>query len=201
MADEREPFARPLYLIDGGRVAQVVVEYTGSRPETRHYRGRASRRQYVFNAGRHRQNYVQLEDTDHFLRMGDFRVLEESKIDPEEDRLKAIIKRELAEALASPSALPDQRQDEPARPASSRGGAPPIPLPEQQRLWHMRHHTLAPWSMDDLAREFLKAHSANPRAAIGARLRRFKESHPELLSDDVCPFCAEGYDPTPPDSR
>ena len=81
-----EPRAQQPRLIDGGRVAQVIVEYTGLRQGRVLYRGPVSGRDYGFDASPlGRQLYVLLEDAEHFRRLIDFRVLEESKIDPMED--------------------------------------------------------------------------------------------------------------------
>lgn len=195
MPDECEPFDAPPAPIDGGRVAQVIVVYAGLRQGRVLYRGRVSGREYFFGADRsHGQQYVLLEDSDHFRRVADLRVLEDSKIDPREDRLKSI-ERELAEAQARLSMLADQEHDESVRTARNRGGRPPTPLQELQRLWHLRRHTLPPWSIPKLAAEFLHEDNATPRATISTRLSRFKKKHPELLSEEACPFCADGCGP------
>jgi transcriptional regulator with XRE-family HTH domain len=81
-----EPPAQTPRLIDGGHVAQVIVEYTGLRQGKVLYRGPVSGRHYGFDASPlGRQLYVLLEDADHFRRLSEFRVLEESKIEPRED--------------------------------------------------------------------------------------------------------------------
>jgi hypothetical protein len=83
----------PPRLIDGGRVAQAIVEYTGNRLGTVTYRGRSGR-EYRFDASPwHKRNYVLAEDLERFRLRPDFRVIEESLIDPEAEKIKAIEKR------------------------------------------------------------------------------------------------------------
>lgn len=80
-----DPPAQPPRLIDGGRVAQVIVEYTGVRQGRVLYHGPASGHDYGFDASPlGRRGYVLFEDAEHFRRLTDFRVLEESKIDPQD---------------------------------------------------------------------------------------------------------------------
>lgn len=76
--------------IDNGQVDQTVVEYTGGRLGAVTYRG-PSGRPYRFDAGpSNKSHYVLDEDLEYFRRLVDFRVLEETRIDPEADKLKGI---------------------------------------------------------------------------------------------------------------
>ncbi|GAG45926.1 unnamed protein product, partial [marine sediment metagenome] len=69
--------------IDGGRVAQAMVEYTGNRMGVVTYRGRSGR-EYHFDASPwDKRKYVLKEDLELFQNRPDFRVLEEGWIDPE----------------------------------------------------------------------------------------------------------------------
>ncbi len=203
---ERDPqLPRP---IDDGRVVQAIVEYTGRRTGAVTYRG-PSGREYRFAAGpSDRMKYVLEEDLEHFRRLVDFQVLEETLIDPEADRIRGI-ESDLAALRADAESrearmtetegvLRDHEERQRRRPARKPGGRPRVPLPELQRLWHLRYHSLPPWSIEALATEFLGDNYATPHATISTRLSRFKKAHPELTVEDRCPWCAENYDPEPP---
>jgi hypothetical protein len=185
--------------IDNGQVDQTVVEYTGPRLGAVTYRG-PSGREYRFSAfPSDSKQYVLSEDLERFRGRPDFRVLEETRIDPEAKKLKAIetavgdrLVREVTHLLR-PDGI-GERKRAPRR----RGGRPPVPIKEQERLWHLRHHSLPRWSIEALATEFLGDNYATPRATISTRLARFKKAHPELTSEDDCPWCAKGYAPNPP---
>jgi hypothetical protein len=205
---ERDPqLPRP---IDDGRVAQAIVEYTGRRTGAVTYRG-PSGRQYRFAAGpSDRMNYVLEEDLERFRRLVDFRVLEETLIDPEADRIRRLESdlaalhadaesREARLAETVGGVLRDHEERQRRRPPRKRGGRPPVPLRELQRLWHLRHHSLPLWSIEALAAEFLTPNYETPHATISTRLSRFNKDHPELTVEDRCPWCAEGYDPQAPD--
>jgi hypothetical protein len=43
--------------------------------------------------------------------------------------------------------------------------------------------------MERLAERFLDEHYIDGPRAMSKRLGRFKREHPELLSEDTCPFC------------
>ena len=74
--------------IDGGRVAQSVVEYIGPKMGAVTYRP-PSGWSYSFSAlASGRVQYVQAQDIDFFRLRPDFRVLDEGRIDPEAERLK-----------------------------------------------------------------------------------------------------------------
>jgi hypothetical protein len=204
---EKDPqLPRP---IDDGRVAQAVVEYTGRRTGGVTYRG-PSGRQYRFSAlPLGSKHYVLSEDLERFRHLVDFQVLEETLIDPEADRIRRLESdlaalradaesREARLAETVGGVLRDHEERQRRRPTRKPGGRPRVPLPELQRLWHLRHHSLPPWSIEALATEFLKDNYATPHATISTRLSRFKKDHLELTVEDRCPWCAEGYDPDPP---
>ena len=194
--EDEAPAPRP---IDNGQVAQTVVEYTGSRLGTVAYRG-LSGRSYPFDASRwNKRQYVLDKDLERFRGRLDFRVLDETRIDPEAEKLRAIeaavgdrLVREVTRLLR-PDGI-----DERKRTPRQRGGRPPVPLGELQRLWHLRHHCLPRWSIEALATKFLTEEYATPHATISTRLARFKKSHPELTSEDNCPWCTKCYAPNPP---
>ncbi len=192
--------------IDDGRVAQAIVAYTGNRMGAFTIRG-SSGREYRFSAlPSGSRQYVLSEDLERLRLLVDFQVLEETFIDPEADRI-----RKLESDLAGLRADAESREarleetvggvlrdhDELQRRRRTRkpGGRPRIPLSELRQLWHLRHHSLPPWSIEALAIKFLGDHYATPRTTISTRLSRFKKDHPELLAEDDCPWCVRGRDP------
>jgi hypothetical protein len=87
-------------LIDDGRVAQAIVEYTGRRTGAATYRG-PSGQEYRFDAGpADRLKYVLEGDLEHFRLLRDFRVLEETAIDPEAERIRLLQRSILDSAIA-----------------------------------------------------------------------------------------------------
>ena len=190
---ENEP--TPPRPIDDGRVDQTVVEYTGGLRGAMTYRG-PSGRQYRFDAlPSGRRKYVLEEDLEYFRCLVHFRVLKETRIDPERQRRKKFESRVITKVaeLLNEYGPPRKRRGH-----GKRGGRPPIALEELQRLWHLRHHCLPPWSIEALATEFLGDDYATPHATISTRLSRLKKSHPDLIREDDCPWCAKGYAPDPP---
>jgi hypothetical protein len=125
--EDEAPLSRP---IDNGQVDQTVVEYAGNRLGAATYRG-PSGRQYRFDAGPwDRRHYVLAEDLGYFRHLVDFRVLEETRIDPQEQRLRALIaeavERQKAEIAVGPGmASEPDREPEATRRASKRGGRRP----------------------------------------------------------------------------
>jgi hypothetical protein len=125
--EDEAPAPRP---IDNGQVAQTVVEYTGSRLGTVAYRG-LSGRSYPFDASRwNKRQYVLDKDLERFGGRLDFRVLDEMRIDPEEEKLRALVAEVLDQRgamTATTEAVPADRDvvPEPPRPAQRRGGRPP----------------------------------------------------------------------------
>ncbi len=102
MTDEMKP--RP---IDGGNVKQVIIEYIGPNTGTRTYRG-PSRREYRFaNTETKRFNWVLFDDVDRFRRFPDFRVIDESLIDPEKERREREVREAVREAFAEAQAEAD----------------------------------------------------------------------------------------------
>lgn len=193
--ENEAPLPRP---IDNGQVDQTVVEYIGGRLGAVTYRG-PSGREYRFSAlPSGRKHYVLSEDLEYFRRLVDFRVLDERRIDLEAEKLNAM-KADIGDRLVKEVTrlLRPGGTEKRKRAPQRRGGRPPVPLQELQRLWHLRHHCLPPWSVEALATEFLPDDYATPRATISTRLARFKKSHPELTSEDDCPWCAKGYAPNP----
>lgn len=120
-----------------GRVAQVIVEYTGAKLGSFTIRGPATGHEYRFDASRwHRLNYVLIEDLDRFEGRHDFQILPATLKDPEteerERREKEIAdlrqqlavqpERVAAEVLAALKRHPPTR----SRRASGKvGGRPP----------------------------------------------------------------------------
>jgi hypothetical protein len=121
--ENEAPLPRP---IDNGQVDQTVVEYTGPRLGAATYRGRSGR-EYRFDASpRDKRKYVLAEDLDRFRLRPDFRVLEETRIDPEAEKLKAMetavgdrMVKEVTRLLAPKGTA--KRKDAQRR----RGGRPP----------------------------------------------------------------------------
>ena len=114
--------------IDNGQVAQAIVEYTGRRLGTVGYRG-LSGRSYPFDASRwNKRQYVLDKDLECFRGRLDFRVLDETRIDPEEEKLRALVAEVLDQRgamTATTEAVPADRDVVPTRPAQRRGGRPP----------------------------------------------------------------------------
>jgi len=192
--ENEAPLPRP---IDNGQVDQTVVEYTGGRLGAVTYRG-PSGRPYRFDAGpSNKRHYVLDEDLEYFRRLVDFRVLEETRIDPERQRRKKFESRVITKVaeLLNEYGPPRKRRGH-----GKRGGRPPVPLEELQRLWHLRHHCDPPWTIGDLATQFLDDSYFDPKSAVSARLFRFKKKRPELTGTEYCSLCAEGYHPDPPSS-
>jgi len=121
---ENEP--TPPRPIDDGRVDQTVVEYTGGRRGAMTYRG-PSGRQYRFDAlPSGRRKYVLREDLEYFAPRPEFRILAETRIDPEAEKLKAMeaavgdrMVKEVVRLLAPKGTA--KRKDAQRR----RGGRPP----------------------------------------------------------------------------
>jgi hypothetical protein len=86
--ENETPLPRP---IDNGQADQTVVEYTGDRLGAMTYQG-PSGRPYRFDARpRDKRKYVLAEDLDYFRRLVDFRVLDKTRIDPEAEKLRALV--------------------------------------------------------------------------------------------------------------
>ena len=121
---ENEP--TPPRPIDDGRVDQTVVEYTGGRRGAMTYRG-PSGRQYRFDAlPSGRRKYVLREDLEYFAPRPEFRILAETRNDPEAEKLKAMeaavgdhMVKEVTRLLAPKGTA--KRKDAQRR----RGGRPP----------------------------------------------------------------------------
>lgn len=120
---ERDPhLPRP---IDDGRVAQAIVEYTGRRTGAVTYRG-PSGRTYRFGAEpSHRRHYVLDEDLERFQRHVEFRVLPDTRIDPEAGRREALKVEITREVLGKVTNLLSREDAEKRRPSGTRGGRPP----------------------------------------------------------------------------
>src|SRR3990170_1066163 len=83
--------------IDGGTKAQAIVEYTGSQMGAVTYRG-SSGRQYCFSASpSDKRKYVVREDLERFRHRPDFRVHEETFIDPEVERINRLVAKALGQ--------------------------------------------------------------------------------------------------------
>ena len=198
--------------IDGGRVAQAIVEYIGNRLGTVTYRGRSSGREYHFDASPSgKRKYVRDEDLELFQLHRDFRVPEEGRIDREADE-REVRDREIAELRAQveknrsredgvvievAKLLDDYEKQKEHRPARRRGGRPPVPLSELQRLWHLRHHCYPSSSIKELAARIIESDNYDPEGTVSARLYRFKKRYPQLTRPDRCSLCLEGCYPPP----
>jgi len=195
--DGEEESGTPPTPIDGGRVAQAIVEYTGTRRGAVTYRP-PSGREYRFDASpRNSRRYVLDEDIDYFGRSPHFRVLEDGRIDPEAERWQRL-EAELADVRTQ---LEEQHEDEKERRSSQRrrpGGRPEVPIPEVERLWHLRHHCDPSWSIKELAARFIESDYFDPEGAVSARLYRFKKRYPHLTRPDRCSLCLEGCYPSSP---
>ena len=176
--------------IDGGRVAQAIVEYTGVRLGAMTYRG-PSGREYRFSAtpSEHKQ-YVLSVDLEHFGCQADFRVLEEGRIDPEAERLRSLEEGATGRAIAEVERrLEEAKARQPQRAPRKSGGRPPVPLSELQEINHRRRHQDPPESLESLAKRFLPDDYYDPKGAISQRLQRFKKRDPELVGPQHCPYC------------
>jgi hypothetical protein len=115
--------------IDDGQVDQTVVEYTGPRLGAETYRG-PSGREYRFSAlPSDRRRYVLAQDLEYFRRLVDFRVLNETRIDTEAEKLRALVTYVLEQrgALVSTGAPVISDRDEAperSRLPRRRGGRP-----------------------------------------------------------------------------
>ena len=99
--NQKQPLPAP---IDEGRVVQVIVEYTGEKLGAFTMRGPSSGREYRFDASPwHRRNYVLVDDLGRFQGRLDFRILQNTLIDPEvaererRERELADLRKQLAE--------------------------------------------------------------------------------------------------------
>jgi hypothetical protein len=194
--EEGCPAPRP---IDGGRVPQAIVEYTGSRRGSVTYRP-ASGREYAFDASpRNNRRYVLAEDIEYFRRLPHFRVLEDGRINPEAERWQRL-EAELADVRTQ---LEEQHEHEKERRSSQRrrpGGRPEVPIAQVETLWHLRHHCDPSWSIKELASRFIESDYFDPEGTVSARLYRFKKRYPQLTRPDRCSLCLEGCYPSPPSS-
>lgn len=173
--------------IAGGSVAQSLVEYIGRKTSAILVRGPVSGSEHRFDNKWHRYQWVQDEDLGRFHSLRDFRVHTDHYIDPLEQRLDAMVQRRLQELGLSDTSPAENLPDEGKQ---NRGGRPPVPLDTLRYMWHLRHHALPPWSVADLAREFLPENGyATPERTVSTRLSRFKQQHPELILEDNCPVC------------
>ena len=179
------PWPTPL---EDGQIPQVIVEYTGSRGGNTIRRG-ASGRQYQFGANRWcRRQYVRMDDVATFESKRDLRVLWGTEMDPAKEQLERLVDKAVEDRIAE--LLPPRR---PRRP----GGRPPVPIEENQGIWHLRNHCLPRWSTDQLAAEFLGDEYAAPQATIRTRLYRFKKDYPDLIVEERCAWCDRNYCPSP----
>ncbi len=111
--------------IDGGQVAQSVVEYIGPRMGGLTYRPPSGWSYSFSGLPSGRVQYVRAQDLDFFRLRPDFRVLDEGRIDPEAERLKRM-EGDIFDRLA---ARIGERSDEytttdPSRSPRRRGGRP-----------------------------------------------------------------------------
>ena len=166
--------------IEGGRVAQVVVEYIATLEGAMTFRP-PSGREYRFGANRwHRKQYVRRDDAAFFESKRDFRVLEGTEVDPAKVQLERLVDKRVEDRIA---------ELHPARRARRPGGRPPVPIEENQRIWHLRNHCLPRWSIGQLAAKFLGDEYAAPHATIRTRLYRFKKDYPDLIVEERCAWC------------
>lgn len=180
--------------IEDGRVPQVIVRYTGERLGAVSYTGEASGQSYPFAAGEPDQ-YVHDGDVAKFRRFPEFVVLEHTRIDPAAAQLEERFRRYLESvgirvepaSPATPSSVTPPRR--PGRPKLDEG--------ELQRMWHLKHHATRAWNNAQLALEFITGDCKDPVGTIEKRLERMAK-RPELIVDETCPYCRQGYDPAPP---
>jgi hypothetical protein len=160
---ERQSTSKP---IDGGQVAQAVVEYTGSRLGAVTFRG-PSGREYRFSASpSESRRYVLSEDIEHFRQLRDFRVLAEGRIDPEDEKLTALA-RSISDRVRGEviEHLEHVRASEP-RPRSRRRGGRPA------------GKGFGAWLDCLMTCGGLKAYYGSPEAAYGAIYRYLGEHSP-----------------------
>lgn len=184
--------------IDDGHVKQVVVEYLGPKRGGFLLRGRTGGQPYPFSAlATGKWRYVLFEDIPWFQQRPDYRVHDETLIDPELEE-----RRQLGSRIAALEH--DQERTATAPPVAkakvNNGGRPAIPLATVHRMWHLRNHYEPRWSISDLLSEFPCENCFDPKAAVSARLYRFKKEHPDLISPEDCSFCRKDDFLLPPSS-
>ena len=111
--------------IDGGQVPQAIVEYMGLRLGAMTFRGSSGRSYRLGARPTERIQYVLNEDLGFFRARPDFRVLDETRIDPEAENL-ARIERACAERARQEAAriLEQFTASQPPQPAPKPIGRP-----------------------------------------------------------------------------
>ena len=172
--------------LEGGRIAQTLVEYLGQRSGSFTVRGHGSKRDYRFNCNADRYRWVRHEDLPHFQSLVDFHIHEDRTIDPRAQEMQVLVQREVErQRIEAEEHVATQDQ-----PAARRGGRPRVARQILQKMWHRRHHALPPWTPEEIAEQLPDlATSANPARAVSTRLTRFKRDYPELINEDRCPHC------------
>lgn len=182
--------------IDGGAVAQVLVEFLGPQTSGVMYRGPSSRREYRFacSPGQCLQ-YVLVEDEAQFARLPQFLVHTGERIDPERDR-----DRKRDDELAALRAVVQQLQENPRTPVRRRTGRPvgrpPVPDERSARAWHLHAH--CDWPYRAVAAE-LDIDGVNPEKTVVMQVSRWKQRQPGPLSEAECKSCAMGDSPPRPE--
>jgi len=111
--------------IDGGQVAQSIVEYIGPRMGAVTYRP-PSGRFYRFSAGpSDKVQYVLSQDLEYFRLRPDFRVLDEGRIDPEAERFRGLERSILEKVRGELIERVEQVTASEPRPSSHRRGGRP----------------------------------------------------------------------------
>jgi hypothetical protein len=166
----------------------VLVEYTGPRQGAVAYRGRESRRSYLFDADEC-LHYVEVRDLELFRLLDEFVVHDECLIDPireaeraRERRLEAL-ERKVAKVAES---------EAPRR--VRRGGRPPVTDDLGMQAWHLHAH--CDWSWKAVA-EHQGLDGAKPEAAAQARAARWVKANPERAAAECVICLREDFPPRP----
>jgi hypothetical protein len=177
--------------IDDGAVAQAIVRYTGGRQGRVSYRGPATGNRYRFDSI-DPCRWVHDADLDHFRRLQDFAVLEETRLRPSDAEIRRLIDKRVRVELAMLTPLVSKPHK-----ALSKPGRPRIPDEDLLLLHHLNKHTTRKWTLAHLAFQFAP-NAENPVATIKQRLHRARQRG---ILDQVCASCAQGHDPPPPESK
>jgi hypothetical protein len=167
----------------------VLVEYTGPRQGAVAYRGRESRRSYLFDADEC-LHYVEVRDLELFRLLDEFVVHDECLIDPIREAERARERR--LEALERKVAK--VAESEAPRPAR-RGGRPPVSDALGMQAWHLHAHCDWPWQ---LVADHQGLDGSRPAATVQMRVLRWAERNPERAIATECVICLrEDFPPRP----
>jgi hypothetical protein len=186
---------------------RVLVRYCGRNGAAALWTGEVSGHPHSFsNSPGENLHWVAEEDLAKFRRLpDDFVVCDDTRVDPPRDRQRAIQlqaetrdreTRLQLEALQAQFTQLTAGVTAPVKAPSRRVGRPP--RGDQDHLaYHLKYHCPDGWKLKDLAKKFITEDLGDPAAAMGRRLHRFAEHHPDLTDAERCLYCrdAECYPP------